>query len=490
VLHDQLSELVHASFGGIWLVTREADEAERTIAKLCAGQEWDLTCWDCARGLYKLDNGGVGGASSPGDPIAPLSHYGTHGRTTLLLLHNYHHFVRNPVVMQHLINRVLRNKTVKNTLVVTTPTGVIPMELDKLFAVVEHKLPTPDELVKIAGELVDPDDPGCFEAERAVIANATGLTRYEAENAFTLSLVRHEEIRASAIAELKAQMLEKSGLLKLHRGREKFQDLGGLDAAKDFCQRAVLSNRGRGVMLLGVPGSGKSALAKALGNETQRPTLLFDVGALKGGIVGESEQNIRRALAIADAMAPCVLFIDEVEKALAGTQSSGKTDGGVTSGMFGTLLTWLNDHESDVFVVTTANDVSQLPPEFTRAERFDAVFFVDLPGGTEREVIWRMYRNVFGIHESGQMESAINDDQWTGAEIRACCRLAAMLNLPLSEAAKFVVPVAMTASEKVQDLREWATHRCIDATRGGTYDHNPQTTPTANSRRRMIGAKT
>jgi SpoVK/Ycf46/Vps4 family AAA+-type ATPase len=134
--------------------------------------------------------------------------------------------------------------------------------------------------------------------------------------------------------------------------------------------------------------------------------------------------------------------------------------------MFGTLLTWLNDHTSDAFVVCTANDVSRLPPEFSRAERFDGVFFVDLPGRKQKDGIWVMYRELYGISEE---EPQPNDEQWTGAEIRSCCRLAALLDVPLTQAAHNVVPVATTSAESVQRLREWASGRCLDAESGGVY---------------------
>ena len=177
--------------------------------------------------------------------------------------------------------------------------------------------------------------------------------------------------------------MKKSGLLQLHRGGERFADLGGLEALKDFCLRAMRRQghrdprkRPRGALLLGIPGSGKSAYSKALGAETGRPTLIMDVGALMGSLVGSTEANIRQALRIADAMAPCILMIDEVEKALSGVASGGSTDSGVSARLFGTFLTWLNDHESDVFTICTCNDISKLPPEFSRAERFDGIFFL------------------------------------------------------------------------------------------------------------------
>jgi SpoVK/Ycf46/Vps4 family AAA+-type ATPase len=134
--------------------------------------------------------------------------------------------------------------------------------------------------------------------------------------------------------------------------------------------------------------------------------------------------------------------------------------------MFGTLLTYLNDHETDVFVVVTANDISKLPPEFFRSERFDALFMIDLPGRPEKTAIWEMYLAKFGLDARQQRPA---DDQWTGAEVRACCRLAALLDVPLVEAAQNVVPVAVTAAESIQRLRGWANGRCLSADQPGVY---------------------
>jgi len=269
---------------------------------------------------------------------------------------------------------------------------------------------------------------------------------------------------------LKGQALKKSGLLTLHRGGETFANLGGLDALKAFCSRALRPGRpagarARGVLLLGPPGSGKSALCKALGNETGRPTLILDVGALMGSLVGSTEANARQALGLIDAMAPCVVMIDEVEKALAGS-AGGQGDGGVAARLFGSLLTWMNDHESDAFVVCTANDVSRLPPEFSRAGRMDACFFLDLPGPREKEAIWRQY--LVG-YELDPAQRRPQDRDWTPAEVKACCRLAALLEIPLLEAARNIVPVAVTAGEAVERLRAWAAGRCLAADRPGLY---------------------
>src|SRR5205085_11116399 len=140
-----------------------------------------------------------------------------------------------------------------------------------------------------------------------------------------------------------------------------------------------------GGLLLGVPGTGNSVFAKALGNETGRATLVVDLRALYGALVGATEANVRQALKVADAMSPCILFVDELEKALSGV--GGQGDSGVSTRLFGTILTWLSDHTSDVFFLGTCNDISKLPPEFARAERFDGVFFLDLPTTAEKELI-------------------------------------------------------------------------------------------------------
>jgi SpoVK/Ycf46/Vps4 family AAA+-type ATPase len=163
-------------------------------------------------------------------------------------------------------------------------------------------------------------------------------------------------------------------------------------------------------------------------------------------------------------MSPAILFVDELEKGLSGVGSSG--DSGVSTRLFGTLLTWLSDHESDVFFVATSNDISRLPPEFARAERFDGVFFLDLPGGKDKQAIWDLYRRQFGI-PAGQERPA--DADWTGAEIKSCCRLAALLDVPLAEAAGHVVPVAVTAAESMDRLRTWASGRCLSAAEPGVY---------------------
>lgn len=472
-LSDRLTDYVHAAFSGLWILTQEPDEAEREIAHLARTHDWKLATWDVAGGL-RFPNAPqtVATEAGAGDPLAVLRAVPTlaaRDGTALVLLHQFHRFLNSPEVVQTAFAQLVAGKQQRTFLVVLAPVVQIPVELEKLFVVLEHPLPDRGQLERIARELTSdaPDDLPQGDDLTRVLDAAAGLTRYEAEGAFALSLTRHNALRPESIWELKAQALKKNNLLALHRGGERFDALGGLASLKSFCTRALRPGRpvlARGVMLLGVPGVGKSAFAKSLGNETGRPTLLLDLGALYGSLVGQTEANIRQALKVADAMSPCVVFVDEVEKALAGIGGTG--DSGVATRLFGTLLTWLSDRSSDTFVVATCNDISKLPPEFSRAERWDAVFFLDLPAAPEKDLIWAMYRRQFAIPEA---QVRPDDTAWTGAEIKSCCRLAALLDQTLTQAAQHVVPVAVTASEQVEKLRTWASGRCLSASAPGVY---------------------
>ncbi len=489
-LSQQLAEYISACFTGIWIESHEHDDALTEITRLCRDHDWRLATWDIEQGLQiagqssAIDAAGI-------DPLAAIRAINTLAgaeSSAVLVLANFHRFLNSAEIVQSLARQVTSGKQNRTFVVVLSPVVQIPVELEKHFVVIQHDLPGREQLAEIArgiateaGEL--PDGP---EFDRVLDA-AAGLTRYEAEGAFSLSLVRDRQIRPTAVWDLKSQTLKKSGLVSLHRGTEAFDQLGGLDALKSFCSR-IMRNQGhgnplkrpRGVLLLSPPGCGKSQFAKALGNEMGRPTLILDIGTLMGSLVGQSESNIRQALKIADAMAPCVMFVDECDKALSGVASSGQTDSGVSARLFGTLLTYLNDHTTDVFTLMTCNDISKLPPEFARAERFDSIFFLDLPGAAQKGKIWDICLRMFEL-DSDQPKPRTED--WTGAEIRACCRLAALLEVPLIDAAQNIVPVAVTAAESVDRLRDWASGRCLSADSPGIY-HRSGTSP-GRSRRRI-----
>lgn len=476
-LSQRLTEYISACFTGLWIESHEHEDALQEIAQLCKQEDWRLATWDIERGLSIGGTAADQNADGGTDPLAAiraLNSLTSDDSSALLVLVNFHRFMQSPEIIQALAHQIAVGKANRAFVVILSPLVQIPVELEKQFVVIEHDLPGREQLEEIARGIATEDgELPAGDELTAVLDAAAGLTRYEAEGAFSLSITRHNRVTPETIWELKSQMLKKSGLLTLHRGSESFANLGGLSSIKDFCKRAMRRDAGRnrtararGVLLLSPPGCGKSAFAKALGNEMGRPTLVMDVGTLMGSHVGQSEAQTRQALRIADAMQPSILFIDEVEKALSGVASSGQTDSGVSARMFGTTLTWLNDHDSDVFVVCTANDVAKLPPEFSRAERFDGVFFVDLPSTEERRMIWRLYIEAFGL-DANQPKPV--DADWTGAEIKSCCRLAALLDVPLLEAANNVVPVARTSAESVERLRTWASGRCLSANEPGIY---------------------
>lgn len=471
-LSEHLDEYVRACFTAIWIETHEQHEATVAITQLCQRQHWQLATWNIDQGL---SIGGSTADQSASDPLAAirsLNSLATADGTALLVLENFHRFLSSAEIVQALSQQILAGKQNRTIVIILAPVVQLPVELEKLFVVIEHELPDREQLAEIArGIATEVSELPTGRELETVLDAAAGLTRLEAENAFSLSLVRRGRITSEAIWELKSGMLKKSGLLELHRGQEDFSSLGGLESLKSFCKRALLqpsrgnlAKRPRGVLLLSPTGCGKSQFCKSLGSEVGRPVLILDVGSLMGSLVGQSEERTRQALKIIDAMAPCVAMIDEVEKAFAGVNNS--TDSGVASRMFGTFLSWLNDHTSDVFVVCTANDVSKLPPEFGRSERFDGIFFLDLPTREEKDVIWNLYLHHFEIDRNQRMP---DDTNWTGAEIKACCRLSALLDVPLIQSAQNVVPVAVTAAESVDRLRNWASGRCLSAQSPGIY---------------------
>ncbi|NNJ27925.1 AAA family ATPase [Alienimonas chondri] len=459
-LTGRLAELIAAAFPGVLAVTPEPEEVLRDLAGLCREKNWNLAAWTAD-----------GGEDGPDDPLAAvkaLPDSGDGETPSLLAMVHVHRYFNSPELLAAIRSALAAGKTRRTHLVLVQPTGELPPELARDFIVLDCPLPSRAELEAVArgvateaGELPEKLHP--------VLDAAAGLTRGEAENAFALSLVRHGRLDPEPLWEQKAKQLSSGGPLTLSRGGPGFDTLGGMAALKAFCRTALTNGsptaEARGCLLLGPGGVGKSSFARALGAEVGRPTLTLDVGALMGGLVGATEENTRRALATIEAMDPVICFVDEIERALAGT-SGGAQDSGVSSRLLGTLLSWLADRPAGVFVVCTANDASKLPPELTRSGRFDATFFLDLPGPEQRAGIWETYRERYGIAAG---ESTPTDAGWTGAEIESCCRLSALLGVSLAESATHVVPVSVSGAESLATLRRWAAGRCLDAEAGGAF---------------------
>lgn len=309
-LKNSLSEYICAAFSGLYIQTFEPDEALREIGELCRERNWRLATWDLDGGLKPGSQSGA--ASAPAmasDPLAAVravSGLASTEGASLLVLRNFHRFLGSAEVIQALEHQLAQGKVLRTFVVILAPVVQLPVELERLFVVMPHDLPDRDQLRSIATAIAT--EPGELpEGSKLgqVLDAAAGLTRYEAEGAFSLSLIRHRQLEPSALWELKTQSLLKTGLLSLYRGTAAFSEIGGLDSLKAFCLRSLRASRRqrpglqpKGILLLGLPGSGKSAFCKALGNETGRPTVILDVGALMGSLVGQTEERTRQALRI------------------------------------------------------------------------------------------------------------------------------------------------------------------------------------------------
>ncbi len=299
-LQQRVSELVRACFAGIWIESHEHNDAVAELAAMCREEQWQLVTWDIERGLR-----GPSGSPSQqdaGDPLAAVRAVSSlaDGETpSIVVLQNFHRFMQSAEIVQALAHAVHEGKQRRGIVVILSPVVQLPTELEKLFVTVEHSLPNRQQLLEVAAGIATESD----EMPEGILLDsvmdaAAGLTRYEAEGAFALSLVREGRLTPSSIWELKTQAVQKSGLLSLHRGGDTFDSLGGLDVLKAFSRRAMLNRRSddqavrpRGVMLLSPPGCGKSAFCKTLGQEVGRPILTLDVGSLMGSLVGQSEER-------------------------------------------------------------------------------------------------------------------------------------------------------------------------------------------------------
>jgi hypothetical protein len=447
-------------------------EPERFIGAACqqanGRTSWQ---WDVVRGFRELGNGAEWQECDPFD-LPNVAAKGT--EKAVWFLRNFHFWLNEPPVIQAIQNNLPVYKTKGITLVIVSAEAKLPLELEREVVVLDFALPNREELKTILAGLVEstsiePED------EEAVLDAAQGLTWEESENAMALALVRQKQFDPHTICTLKAQMVEKSAALQFSQFPETFATLGGLENLKEWTLNRFQNRRPglpfRGILLLGVPGTGKSHFAKALGNEVDWPVLSLDMGRVFGSLVGESEAKMREALKVVDAMAPCVLFIDEIEKGLAGVGGSS-ADGGTTQRVGGTFLSWLNDHESQVFVIATSNDYSKLPPEYTRMGRWDCLFFVDNPGPREQLDILDIYLKQFLGKTLGTLMAESDGrvkipdlDGYSGAEIRQVAIEAAYNGGDLEAAAGFVIPISKSQKAWMDALREWARFRTIPASR-------------------------
>jgi hypothetical protein len=451
-----IQDYLKAGYPALYIITQDIYRAQRKLPEELSG--WRVLFWDCCIGTHDISLRQVDEVLDPVDAINSLNNM----RDTVLIFHNLHLFINqdnpNPVLVQSIQNGVKLWKGLGSSLITISPDYRLCRELDKLFAVVDYPLPDSQELFDlqcaIAPKNIRPN-------RKAAYSGALGLTEFEAENSYAMSLVKKGYFSTQEVSKAKAQILKKAGLLELHRPA-KLSELGGLASLKGYIlnrSKAITSDdpglpRPKAFLLVGVPGTGKSLACKAVASILNWQLVRLDIGALKGSLVGESERKIRQATKIIDNMQNLVVWADEIEKQFAGV-TSGISDGGSSAGMFSHFLTWMQETTSRLLIVATANNIQQLPPEFLRAGRFDATFFVDLPTYSERQHIIRIMNKKYKVQIPQEFAEKLSG--YSGAEIEQLAKDS--LYDGLDEAYNNIVPLSRTMKEDIDALRRWARTR-------------------------------
>ncbi|MGZ8901099.1 MAG: AAA family ATPase [Limisphaerales bacterium] len=499
---EELETLIRARYPIIYIVSSEEQRVQQLLVQIAERRQKSVYEWSCTTGLAPS------GASiqlqknrnaPTRDPLAALDQVIEQVDPAIFLFKDLHPFLTkgNHAVIRKLKEIALQLKNSFKTIVLVSPILEVPVEIEKEMTVLHLPLPNAAELSelleKIIGDVrrfkqiqIDLEDDG---RERLLQA-ARGLTLSEAENVFARILVRKERLSGEEVSEVleeKRQLVRKNGLLEYYDTHESFAEVGGLGILKDWLQKRAIAFSPaarefglavpRGVLLIGVQGCGKSLCAKAVASLWEVPLLRFDIGRMFGSFVGSSEDNIRRAIHVAESVAPAILWVDEIDKAFSGSGSNAG-DSGTSARVLGTFLTWLNEKTAPVFVVATANDISNLPPELLRKGRLDEIFFVDLPCAEEREEIFAIHLRRREREPEGYPlgELAAASDGFSGAEIEEAINSALYEafyeQLPMSaehliSAVRQSVPLSRTMPEQLGQLRDWAGGRARPAARVG-----------------------
>jgi len=496
---EEIETLVRARYPILYVITNEEMRVQNVMVEIAAKRQKKLFEWTCSSGLVPAGSSIQSQRNrnaSTKDPGAALDLIIDQVEPAIFLFKDFHPFLtrNNIAIIRRLKDIALHLKNSFKTIVIISPVLEIPPELEKEITVLIFPQPTKEDLGVLLDKILE--DIREFKhvqieldehSRERLFQAAMGLTLAEAENVFAKIIVKYQRLGPEHVSEVfseKQQIIRKSGLLEYYSSEEDFHQVGGLAALKDWLNKRAVAFTAeanafglpppKGVLLLGVQGCGKSLCAKAVSRLWQLPLLRFDMGRMFGSLVGSSEENVRRAIAVTESIAPVVLWVDEIDKAFAGSQSSGMTDGGTTARVFGTFLTWLSEKTAPVFVIATANDVSQLPPELLRKGRLDEIFYVDLPSPEERADVFRIHLAKRGRESEAFDVTALAtaSHDFSGAEIEAAiisalydafyAKEALALRHVLATLAQ-TVPLAKTMAEKVAAQREWAKGRARNA---------------------------
>ena len=483
---EELSLSVRARYPYIYLLTFEEDRAMRAIAEVAEQLDRALWTWTAGEGLIGPEGLAIEDSTAPERALAELDQLTGPG---ILVLKDLHPYIERPGIVRRMRDLRARLWARQWSLILLSPTATVPAELEKEIVVIDVPLPGLKEVAVLfhallRGEKLEID----IDLFERFVKASLGLTEDEIKRVYSKILLRSGTFGDDQLREViaeKRQIIRRSQYLQFYDLDHSIGDVGGLDNLKEWLgsRRDSFSEKARkyglpqpkGLFLLGVQGCGKSLTAKAVADLWKMPLLRLDAGALVLA-AGSAEEGLRRTIAVAESMAPAILWIDEIEKAFAGVGDSA--DGSAAAArIFGNFITWLQEKTAPVFVVATANDVRSLPPEMLRKGRFDDIFWVDLPNVHERSII-------FGIHLRKRGRDPADYDTWklaegtekySGAEIEQAV-IDAMFDAfalerefetdDILRAVRRSVPLAVTMDQSIKRLKEWAR----DRTRPATYD--------------------
>ena len=482
-----LYNLIKANVKLIQIVSYETLRFHGMLIHVSEEIERDLYIWNRVDGIKKWNGSHFEVEKDEGLSEGAIDFYKENDNIILLLEDFYPDFTEDKPRMIRTLRNIAAQDSENKTLIFSQPFLQLPKELEKDVHILDLPYPKFEDQKQIYKRVCERYGISSEEPAPELIEAALGLTIMEAEKAFSLAYIENKQLTRTEIPLVireKENVIKKSGYLEYYHPKETMNDVGGLGNLKDWLQK-----RGRGfdshakdfgltypkgILLLGIPGTGKSLTAKAVGNLWHFPLLRLDMGKIFGGIVGESEKNIREALKIAEAISPSILWVDEIEKGMSGISSSGSTDGGTTARVLGTFLTWMQEKTSPVFVVATANDISQLPPELLRKGRVDEIFFVDLPTQKEREQIIKIHLQKKGRNPNNfDVETLAKEAKgFSGAELEEAVKEALFQaydeekeinDSHISKAIAKTYPLSCTMSETIEKMRKWAKSRAVAA---------------------------
>jgi hypothetical protein len=477
---EEFELVLRARYPIIYISTLEEERAETAIA-FCAQQQGNrpVYTWDFVDGYQGNPNDAGFGRRNPLQALESIDKLKPDA-AAVIILRDFQRFLEDVAIARKLRNLSQKLKAQPKNIVIIASQIEIPSDLSEIITVLEFPLPTPSEIrQEIEKILAASSQVIGSKVVDELVRSCQGLSIERIRRVLAKAIANHGEIRpedVDLVLEEKRQTIRQTQILDFYPATDKISDIGGLDNLKDWLLRrgGAFSERARqyglpyprGLLLVGIQGTGKSLTAKAIAHHWHLPLLRLDVGRLFAGLVGESESRTRQMIQVAEALAPCILWIDEIDKAFAGIESRG--DAGTTSRVFGTFITWLAEKTSPVFVVASANNVQSLPPEMLRKGRFDEIFFVGLPAQEERRAIFGVHLSKLRPHNLKNFDLdrlAYETPDFSGAEIEQILIEAMHIGFSQNrdfatedvlEAASQLIPLARTAQEQIQFLQNWA----------------------------------